>query len=184
MCTDIGNNPAPAGATQATISPKLFKRWMTLINPSMRIDEGNPNQVVAMLKEIPAIVNGNIEIRPNWHLTAMTDRAGFRCNNFHFKIEVTKAAAHFWHYVLYYHSGNRTWHWVGDTGNIANRNDAGGGAAGDVQLLNANRALVDSVAALHGLTDKVTIARQDVMLTYLKKLSDDGSIVERKGVWQ
>jgi metal-sulfur cluster biosynthetic enzyme len=183
MCTDIGNNPAPPGTVLAKIDPKLFKRWLTELKCS--VDESNPKQIVAMLKEMPTVVEGNIEIKPNWHLTAMTDRQKTVCNNFHFKIEATKAAAHYWHYVLHFHPVKKTWHWVGDANpKISGRNDAGGGAAADALALDANRAAVNAAAAQYGLTNRVTVARQDAMLLTLQRFSDDGSIFFKNGIWQ
>ncbi len=184
MCTDLANDAAPAGTAQATLHPKAFKRWLEACK-SPRIDESNPSQVVAMLFEGTEVTQGNLKYTPNWHLTAMTDRLKTVCNNFHFKIEASKAAAHYWHYVLYRHPTNGTWHWVGDPNpNIPGRNDAGGGASDSVELLDGNRALVDNVAATNGLTNKVTRRGQGRMLTVLKQQCDDGLIFEKGGVWQ
>jgi hypothetical protein len=114
----------------------------------------------------------------------MTDRMKTVCNNFHFKIEATKAVAHYWHYVLYFNATAKTWHWVGDANpKIPARNDAGGGAAADVKALDANRTLVNTVAATNGLENKVTAAVQNKMLVALKKMSDDELIFLKGGVW-
>jgi hypothetical protein len=53
-----------------------------------------------------------------------------------------------------------------------------------VDKLTANRALVNNDAVTHKLDNKVTRAVQNKMLTALKKLSDDGLIFEKNGVWQ
>jgi hypothetical protein len=184
MCTDLTNDAAPAGAALATLHPKAFRRWLENCG-SKNIDEGNPGQIVAMLFKAAEVEINNLKYTPNWHLTAMTDRLKTRCNNFHFKIEASKASSHYWHYVLHYHPANKTWHWVGDENpKITGRNDAGGGAAEDAEALDANRAAVDLVAAVNGLANKVTRSLQTKMLDRLKKMSDDGLIFGKQGVWQ
>jgi hypothetical protein len=184
MCTDLANDAAPANAAQATLHPKAFKRWLEYCKCT-EIDEANPGQIVVMLRKGATVNAGAIQFTPNWHITAMTDRMKTVCNNFHFKIEATKACAHYWHYVLYYHPTNATWHWVGDANpNIPGRNDAGGGSANSVELLDGNRALVDNAAATNGLANTVNRAVQGRMVAALKRLTDDGVIFLKNGVWQ
>jgi hypothetical protein len=108
MCTDLDNTTAPAGALLTKLHPKAFILWMK------DADTANPHQVVVKLHVGKTLDLDSIKIEPNWHITAMTDRTKTVCNNFHFKVEVTKAAAHYWHHNLYYHPVNHTWHWVGD----------------------------------------------------------------------
>lgn len=184
MCTDIGNDAAPIGAVQATLSGNAFKRWLESCG-SKRVDTGNAHQIVAYIFAGDEVVQDNLRFTPNWHLTAMTDRLQTTCRNFHFKIEATKAAAHYWHYVLYRHGANGTWHWVGDANpKIPTRNDAGGGASDNEHLLDGNRALVNLAAQQYGLTNKVTIALQQKMVNRLQKLCELNLIFERNGVWQ
>jgi hypothetical protein len=184
MCTDLDNATAPAGARLAKMNPKAFILWMKECGYK-DVDTNNPKQVVVKLYVGETLDLDSIKIEPNWHITAMTDRNKTVCNNFHFKVEVTKAAAHYWHYNLYYHAMNHTWHWVGDPNpNLAGTNEAGGGAASDLGKLRANRALVDMHARVHGMDNKVTKKNQEKMLTKLKQLTDRGTIAQgANNVW-
>jgi hypothetical protein len=183
VCTDLTNTPAPANSAVATLHPNAFIKWMEH-HGAMRIDNTNTKQVVAILFECPEVNNGGIRYTPNWHLTAMTDRLSTVCNNFHFKIEATKALAHYWHYVIHYHAGNATFHFVGDVGNVPGRNDAGGGAAGNLQLLNGNLAAVNVNSTIVGLDNGVTIATQTAMEVALNQLAEWGQIFLNNGVWR
>lgn len=184
MCTDLGNNAAPATAVKATLHPKAFKRWMVACGYDT-VDESNTGQVVVMLYKGASTTVKNITFTPNWHITAMTDRMKFQCNNFHFKIEATKAIAHYWHYVLFYDAAAGTWHFVGDPNpQIKGRNDAGGGAAANAKALDANRTLVNNVATVNGLANQVTIATQNAMLATLNKMTEDGLVFEKNNIWQ
>jgi hypothetical protein len=175
VCTDLANDQAPGGtAAQVTITVDAFKRWMERMHYS-DIDSNNPSQVVVKLVTRDSITetsgNKTITYQPNWHLTAMTDRMKTRCINFHFKIEASKAAAHYWHYVLY-RNANNVWSWVGDPNpNNAATNQGGGGAAGDQQALANNLAQVSTTARLHDLDNKVTRKLQARMVKALAGLN-------------
>src|SRR5262245_31491742 len=98
MVTDLANDPAPPGGAVVTISAAAFKRWMTACG----YDKGpgdNPNQEVYYLKTAESFKTETKDIKPNWHITAMTTlRNGGDCVNFHFKIEIAKETSHYWHY--------------------------------------------------------------------------------------
>lgn len=153
--TNLTNAPAPQNSVLITVTPSAFIKWMNAYG-AVRIDNNNTKQVVAILVEQPEINKGGIRYKPNWHLTAMTDRISSRVEMFHFKIEATKAVAHYWHYSLYHHAGGGTFHFVGQVGKIAGRNDAGGGAAGDVEKLDGNLALANLSSTVHKLDMGVT----------------------------
>lgn len=184
MCTDIGNYGAPGGSARATISPRAFRLWMTECGYG-EIDTSNPSQVVCILYAGDEVVQGNLRFRPNWHLTAMCDRMKSKVENFHFKIEATKAAAHYWHYVLHHHAANGTWHWVGAPNpKIPTTNEGGGGAAADIRKLQGNRASVNTEAVRYGLENKVNQDRQNELLAKLNTLTADKWIKLKDGVWQ
>lgn len=119
---DLGFNAAPANGALAQVTGALFKAWMKACNGGLRIDGDNPFQIVAYLAEGKTFdqttpTGGTKQITPNWHLTMMSaenDRNSEKSKNFHFKMEVGKAASHYWHYVLYRDAAAKTWHWVGD----------------------------------------------------------------------
>ena len=179
-CTNLTNAPAPQNSALITVTPRAFIRWMNEYG-AVRIDNGNTKQVVAILYERAKVVKDGISFTPNWHLTAMTDRMSSVVNNFHFKIEATKAFAHYWHYVLYHHPVGGTFHFVGDVGDIPGRNDAGGGAAGDVDKLDANLALVTLSSAVYKLDNGVTKNTQKNMQNKLKQMVDSGLAVVNNG---
>jgi hypothetical protein len=185
MCTNLDCSVPPATSAEATLSPKAFIKWMkTCGYPDP--DSSNPGQVVCMLYTGTKQSVGNIEYTPNWHLTAMTDREKTVCNNFHFKIEATKAAAHYWHYTLFYDATAQTWHWAGDQNtNITTvvTNQAGGGAASDYTALLGNRTLVDMESRRLNLENKVNKKTQNKMLDKLNKLTKDHVITLRAGIW-
>lgn len=183
MCTDIGNYDAPGGSARATISPKAFIKWMSECGYG-EIDSNNPGQVVCMLHTGAQVVQGNLTFRPNWHLTAMCDRMKTKVENFHFKIEATKAAAHYWHYVLHYHDTNRTWHWVGAPNpKIPTTNEGGGGAADNLRILQGNRRAVDTEAVRYGLDNKVDQTLQRRLLATLNDLTGKYWIKLKGEVW-
>lgn len=184
---DLGFNPAPANAAQAQITGKLFKKWMKACNGGLTIDDGNPFQIVAYLAEgttftASTTTGGDKKITPNWHLTMMSaenDRHSTKSKNFHFKIEVGKAASHYWHYVLYRDAAAKTWHWVGDqTPKFdVQTNQGGGGAAGDMQKLLENLTLAQSQARATGLDGKMSKKIQNKLTAQLTAWDKAGTLV-------
>jgi hypothetical protein len=192
---DLGFNPAPANAAQAQITGDLFKAWMKACNGGLTIDEGNPFQIVAYLAQGKTFssttpTGGTKQITPNWHLTMMSgadDRNSTKSKNFHFKMEVGKAASHYWHYVLYRNAADKTWHWVGDqTPQFDEQtNQGGGGAAGDMQKLLENLTVAQVQARAHGLDDKMSKKIQNKLTTVLSQWDKAGRLayVPGKAAW-
>jgi len=182
MCTNLDNPTAPGGGfVLAQLSSAAFIKWMGECGYK-EVDQSNPGQVVVMLYKGSVTHVNNTVFTPNWHITAMMDRLGTRCNNFHFKIESTKATAHYWHYVLHRDAGNGKWCWVGDPNpNLPARNDAGGGAAGNLQELLGNRTLVDVQSRVYGLENKVTRKTQAAMIKKMNQITTWFQF--QNGVW-
>lgn len=174
--TDLDNPVAPGGSTKITISVDAFKRWM---RQSGFIEAmANVNQEVFFIHQGPSRMIDNQLVTPNWHITAMTtQRSGGDCRNFHFKIEIGKAASHYWHYVVHYHPTAQTFAWVGDPNPLApSTNQGGGGAAGNLQLLKQNLEETESTARIYGLDGVVTKRTQVKMLRVLKQMVDSRSL--------
>lgn len=193
---DLGFNPAPANGALAQITGALFKAWMKACNGGLTIDDQNPFQIVAYLAQGRTFsqttpTGGTKEITPNWHLTMMSadnDRNSEKSKNFHFKMEVGKAASHYWHYVLHRDPATQTWHWVGDQtpGYGAHvTNQGGGGAAGDVRKLAENLTIAQVQARAHGLDDKMSRKIQDRLTAVLSKWDKAGRLayVAQKQAW-
>ncbi len=167
--TDLQNDAAPPGGAVVTISAAAFKKWM--VECGFEAGTGNPNQEVYFTYKAPKVTIQNTEVTPNWHITAMTShRDGGDCVNFHFKIEMGKAASHYWHYVVH-RGATGTYHWVGDPNpHLPTTNEGGGGAAGDLQKLLANRTEATLKSRVYGLENKMTRKIQARMLKTLKTM--------------
>jgi hypothetical protein len=172
--TDLDNPAAPGGSTLVTVSAAAFKLWMTRCG--FTEGTGNPHQEVFFIQSRPTVTIGTKVVTPNWHITAMTTlRNGGDCINFHFKVEIGKAASHYWHYVANRHGLNFVW--VGHPNPLlATTNQGGGGAASNAVALAANRESTRRVAVLHDLDNKVTKSTQAQMMRTLRKLVTDGRL--------
>lgn len=172
ILTDLDNPTAPGGANKITMATSAFKTWMK----AMRFREGisNPKQEVFFLKEMSKLKSGHHEYVPNWHITAMlVHRQGGDVRNWHFKVEMGKAAAHYWHYVIYEHHGDFIW--VGDPNPLLPATNQGGGGAGaNQQLLTANYNETESSARQHGLDATVGKQTQQKMMKKLKSMTTSG----------
>ena len=121
-------------------------------------------------------------------MSADNDRNSETSKNVHFKMEVGKAASHYWHYVLHRDPATQTWHWVGDQtpGYGAHvTNQGGGGAAGDVRKLAENLTIAQVQARAHGLDDKMSRKIQDRLTAVLSKWDKAGRLayVAQKQAW-
>lgn len=167
--TDLTNNAAPQNSALVTLTAEAFKYWMTQAG----FEEGNANvnQEVFFLYKGTTYTEENKQITPNWHLTAMTtQRDGGDCRNFHFKIEIAKAASHYWHYVIHRDNGGH-YHWVGDPNPQNNQtNEGGGGAAGDLVKLAQNRTVCELLARQKNMDNKFKQKQQRALLKKLEQL--------------
>lgn len=166
---DLNNPPAPVGGALVTITAEAFRHWMGRCG--FAAGAANVNQEVYFIYTSDiSVVNGR-KIQPNWHITAMTTyRNGGDCINFHFKVEIGKAASHYWHYVIHQDAGGNLM-WVGAPNpNIPETNEGGGGAAGDIRLLRENKTLAISQARIYGLDKGCNRATQARMIAKLSQL--------------
>jgi len=180
---DLNNPAAPQGGVQANISGTLFTRWMRKCG-AVRVDEGNPYQIVAILVE--SSTKSGVDT-PNWHLTMMSDvRDSSVSKNFHFKIEIGKVSSHYWHYVLYRVANNQSWHWVGDRNTLItseDTNQGGGGGGSDIMVVKSNLSLVTMQARTYGLEDKMSRKIQNRLTAQLTKWDKSGIIADEGGTW-
>lgn len=180
----LGNYPAPPNAVQADISGTLFVNWMKKFTGNKDCcDSTNPFQIVAMLYS-KTVTSGDLEIRPNWHLTMMGDRNSTVSENFHFKVEIGKPISHYWHYVLYRNPTTKTWSWVGSANPLLpTTNQGGGGAGNNADLLKSNLSLVTSTARQQSMDDKMSKKIQDRMVAILSKWDQADQIRQANNVW-
>ena len=167
--TDLNESPPPAGSTLVTITAAAFIIWMKACG--YKKGDENPNQEVFFIQRLPNIkIREEKEYTPNWHITAMlVHRQGGNCRNFHFKVEMGKAAAHYWHYVIHEHNGNFVW--VGDPNPLClTTNEGGGGAGASNVLIRKNRADTQAAARVHQLDGLVNRNTQLQMMRVLKRL--------------
>lgn len=170
MLTDLDCPQAPVNGTQVTISRDAFVRWMR----ECEYPAGNasPFQEVHFIWRGATVLVDDRAVTPNWHVTAMTTfRNGGNCRNFHFKIEVAKAASHYWHYVVY-DDGNGNFVFVGDMRN--GTNEGGGGANGDHIALRANKSKTAVAARPYSAEWRCTKRTQQLMLQRLQKMVRSG----------
>jgi len=183
---DLDNPAAPAGGVQANITGTLFQRWMKSCGGTC--DSTNPYQIVAMLSEGDKVTIGDAEVKPNWHLTMMSDDRGSAVSrNFHFKVEIGKACSHYWHYVLYRVAATHTWQWVGDRNTLITTevtNQGGGGGGSDATAVKSNLTLVTMQARVYKMEDKMSKKIQNKLTVKLTKWEKDGIITDNgNGTW-
>lgn len=178
--TDLDNPIAPGGGALVTISVAAFMKWMSGCH--FQRATANVNQEVYFIHQGSPRMIGNALVTPNWHITAMTTfRVGGDCRNFHFKVEIGKAASHYWHYVVH-RDTNGQFVWVGDPNpHNGATNQGGGGAAGNLMLLKQNLDETESVARQHGIDGKCGKRTQQQMMRALWTLVNNGTLVLANG---
>lgn len=172
--TDLDNPLAPPGSSKVEISADAFVAWMQKLRYTT--GHSNPNQIVYFISKASDITAGSKTYTPNWHLTAMLQhRSGGDVRNFHFKVEMAKAASHYWHYVIHDHAGEFVW--VGDPNpHIPATNQGGGGAGSDPRVLAGNLQKTEAAARSHGIDGRVTKRTQAYMMRVLKGMIGGGDL--------